>query len=318
MTAGAAAQTVLDAHERAVRGERSSFRMPAALGSGGIEVLCSCGGLSAYVHRLAPNRELVFSGRGADALCVHLCLGDGVAWQAGAADRPEGACREVEAGACYVQAGGGCETVCYAPGGRYEFVSVSFSGAARESLPELLGERGAAEVERAAAGGFSAAAGASARLLAADLLHEGRMGGFAGMYRHGKALELAAAAFSRLALGSAPARTRLSPSDRAALARVRDLLDACPVRTPTLSQLAHEALLSETRLTRGFRELYGTSVHAYAVERRLERARRLLEREGASVARAASEVGYGNPSHFSAAFKRRYGFAPSELARHAG
>ena len=41
--------------------------------------------------------------------------------------------------------------------------------------------------------------------------------------------------------------------------------------------------------------------------------RTLIEIGKMSVAQAAATVGYANPSHFSQAFKERYGVSPSSI-----
>ena len=83
---------------------------------------------------------------------------------------------------------------------------------------------------------------------------------------------------------------------------------AAPLR---LADLAAAAALSQAHLARAFRNAMGVPLHRYVLNRRLERARCLLEREGASVRAAASRCGFADPAHLSKAFQRAFGLPPS-------
>lgn len=109
--------------------------------------------------------------------------------------------------------------------------------------------------------------------------------------------------------------TRISPSDRAGILEVRKLLEQCPYQDITVPQLARQVHISETKLTKGFSSLYGISVHAYQIEKRLEYAASLLVDGEVNVSQAAGLAGYSNMSHFSAAFKKKFGELPKEYKR---
>jgi AraC family transcriptional activator of pyochelin receptor len=92
--------------------------------------------------------------------------------------------------------------------------------------------------------------------------------------------------------------------------RARDILCRDLESPPRLSDLAHAVGTNHSRLNRGFREIYGTTVFGYLRRRRLIEARRLMETEGASVTEAALCVGYGSISSFSKAFFECFGMRP--------
>jgi AraC-like DNA-binding protein len=83
-----------------------------------------------------------------------------------------------------------------------------------------------------------------------------------------------------------------------------DLLDA-----PTLSELATVAGLSKYQVLRRFEKAYGLPPHAWLVQARAERARRLI-RGGGSLALAAVSAGFADQSHMSRVFLRHFGFTP--------
>ena len=101
--------------------------------------------------------------------------------------------------------------------------------------------------------------------------------------------------------------------DRMLEARARLLAS---MRTPpTLSELARQVGTNEFRLKRDFKTLFGEPVHAFLLRRRLDHARTLLLDRDRSVKEIAAEVGYAHVSHFSAAFRRRFGVPPTALRR---
>lgn len=79
---------------------------------------------------------------------------------------------------------------------------------------------------------------------------------------------------------------------------------------PTLKKLSEKTGLNTYRLNIGFKQVYGTTVHNYVMDTKLNNARRMLEHGIDSVNDVAFKIGYTNPSHFIAAFKKRFGTTP--------
>ena len=98
--------------------------------------------------------------------------------------------------------------------------------------------------------------------------------------------------------------------------RAVELIEAEYGRALTLAELARAARMSTYHFARAFRALTGLPPHRYLTAVRLRHAARLLD-QGASVTFTCYEVGFGSPSHFVTAFRKRYGFTPSEVRRGA-
>lgn len=81
----------------------------------------------------------------------------------------------------------------------------------------------------------------------------------------------------------------------------------------SIIDLAKIVGINQTKLKSGFKELFGTTVFGYVRELQMQEARRLLLEEKCYVSEVADQVGYKQPQHFTAAFKRRFGILPSEL-----
>jgi AraC-like DNA-binding protein len=98
------------------------------------------------------------------------------------------------------------------------------------------------------------------------------------------------------------------------VARVREHLLAHVDHHVTLEELADVAGLSRFYLLRAFRRAYGLTPHAYQMQLRLARARRLLA-EGRPLSWVTYEAGFADQSHLTRRFKSFYGFTPALYAR---
>ena len=88
---------------------------------------------------------------------------------------------------------------------------------------------------------------------------------------------------------------------------IQDLLNP-----PSIKQLAKETGLNEHQLKIGFKNLYGKTIFQYLTDYKMEHARHLLENQSYQVSEVCYMIGYSNPSHFIAAFKRKYGITPKK------
>jgi AraC-like DNA-binding protein len=133
------------------------------------------------------------------------------------------------------------------------------------------------------------------------------------LYLESKALELLALTFAQVGLEDthSPARPRLRPDDIERIHHAGDILVDKMDAPPSLLALARHVGLNDFKLKVGFRQVFGTTAFGYLHDRRMERARRMLEERRFNVTEVAGTVGYANPSHFSAAFKRKFGVKPS-------
>ena len=80
-----------------------------------------------------------------------------------------------------------------------------------------------------------------------------------------------------------------------------------------ISQLCEALAMSRSQLYRKFAALTDTTVNQYLQNLRLAKARELLLTTGLNVSEVAYDTGFKNPSHFSRAFSKRYGYAPSQV-----
>ncbi len=81
-----------------------------------------------------------------------------------------------------------------------------------------------------------------------------------------------------------------------------------------VTRIAREVELTRPGFTRVFRERTGTSPWAWVLDRRVERAARLLERQ-VPPSEVADALGFCDQSHLTRVFKRLTGATPGEYQR---
>jgi len=110
--------------------------------------------------------------------------------------------------------------------------------------------------------------------------------------------------------------TRSLPKAHRAIRCAQDYLHDCLAVNVSLVQLSRISGLSPYHLTRSFTASVGMPPHAYQIQLRIERAKRLLL-AGRSVTDAGLEVGFFDLSHFTRHFRRYIGVPPGAYARRA-
>jgi AraC-like DNA-binding protein len=82
---------------------------------------------------------------------------------------------------------------------------------------------------------------------------------------------------------------------------------------PTINQLAKMVSISESKLKKDFKLIYGVPVYEYFQKVRMQAAKDKLLSGDHSVKEVAMELGYSNLSNFTIAFKKEFGLLPSKL-----
>lgn len=83
----------------------------------------------------------------------------------------------------------------------------------------------------------------------------------------------------------------------------------------SLARLAEVAGMSVSHFGAQFRKSAGIPVHEFIIQRRVERAKRLLQESAAPVSQIAAEVGFAHQSHLARWMRRLLGATPSDFRR---
>ena len=108
---------------------------------------------------------------------------------------------------------------------------------------------------------------------------------------------------------------RLTPPDRAKLYKIRDQIDADPAARITLAALSGRHKLNRNKLHSGFKQSFGISIHEYQTERRMQAALHLLRTTDIPISDIGVQVGYEEPTNFTASFKKHFAALPRDVRR---
>lgn len=108
---------------------------------------------------------------------------------------------------------------------------------------------------------------------------------------------------------------RLRPSERLALARLRvEAERRCPLPV-SVSEAQAISGLNRNKIHYGFKELYGSSLQRFCTDIRMRKAVDMLQNSSLAIAEVAEELGYSEPTNFTAAFSRYVGQLPSDFRK---
>ncbi|MEY4865071.1 MAG: hypothetical protein RLZZ114_500 [Bacteroidota bacterium] len=136
--------------------------------------------------------------------------------------------------------------------------------------------------------------------------------------RHGLILQLLGLYFDRTAPNTAACPFLRDQETVRKLKDAKEHLLRDVFNPPTLRVLSKQHGLNEYQLKVGFKEIYGTTVYGYVMDAKLQKSRLLLDSGRYSVNEVAFQVGYQNPSHYIAAFKKKFGTTPKKYTAARG
>lgn len=109
-------------------------------------------------------------------------------------------------------------------------------------------------------------------------------------------------------------RVPLSPGDIGRVMAIEKLLTKNVFNPPpSIQQLARIAAISESKLKKDFKAMYGYPIYEYYQKARMQAAQDKLLTRKYSVKEVAMELGYSNLSNFTIAFKKEFGILLSQL-----
>jgi len=107
-------------------------------------------------------------------------------------------------------------------------------------------------------------------------------------------------------------KPQLSIYDQKKLDTAKRILEENFHNPPTIKKLSSIIGLNESKLKSDFKNSFSSTIHAYTLKLRMETAYKLITESEYQIKEVAMAVGYQNASHFSAAYKKFFGFNPSK------
>lgn len=99
--------------------------------------------------------------------------------------------------------------------------------------------------------------------------------------------------------------------------RAMDYMEANLLNDIRIAELASLARLSPSQFARAFKVSTGFTPHRWLIEQRIQRAKRLMQKEKMSISLAAHLTGFATQSHFTKTFRRLTGTTPGLWMRDA-
>lgn len=112
-----------------------------------------------------------------------------------------------------------------------------------------------------------------------------------------------------------PMRIVSTEQDKKLIQRLHDYLIQLEGALPTLLELASMFGRSAQLLNEDFLAEYGNSIYGFMQERRMQQAHAAILQSDIPLKQLSERMGYTHVSNFSAAFKRRFGYAPGSLRK---
>ncbi len=86
-------------------------------------------------------------------------------------------------------------------------------------------------------------------------------------------------------------------------------------KPPLVADLAKKATMSESKLKRIFKQIFGDSIYSYYQKFRIQSAANLLQQGNMSVSEVGYRLGFTNLSHFSQVFEEQIGVKPKRFSQ---
>lgn len=243
---------------------------------------------------------------------IIFCLNNGISW--GIMDERRSVTIQKNE-SCIYAGHGGTEYICYKKDSNFSFKSIKipityFS----QLLADYFDGQEVTAYEKKLLNGISKVpvTPVMEQILSETSRFTQYRGGLGYLYLDGKLLELLSIYLSEvleldILMGK---NISMSRTERTAIMEAKQIIDGQLAFAPSCEELSRMVHLSMSKLTRGFSSFYGMPIHQYIIEQRLAQAAQLLLEGDWNVSEIAAIVGYGKPSNFAAAFKKKYGVAP--------
>ena len=111
-------------------------------------------------------------------------------------------------------------------------------------------------------------------------------------------------------------RSGISLQDIGAAQKIESLLTNDVTQLPpTIKEMARDAAMSESKLKKVFKAVYGLPPYEYYQQQRMHKARLMLLTGQYSIKDVGYTLGYANLSNFTLAFKKVFGQLPRDLVK---
>lgn len=142
------------------------------------------------------------------------------------------------------------------------------------------------------------------RNILAEMIQDKQHGLIKRLFLKSKVLELLT--LQLCTLKDAPQANALSKK----LYEVAALIEKDVTKIFTIKELSKQVGINDYTLKKEFKRLFGTTINEYSTDLKMKKAKTLLTMSNKTITEISELIGYKNPTHFTAAFKRVVGVTP--------
>lgn len=105
----------------------------------------------------------------------------------------------------------------------------------------------------------------------------------------------------------------ISDNQIKSIIKAKSIIEADLSTNFTIQQLSKLSGTNEQYLKKYFKALYGNTIQKYTMNLKMNYAKELIKSKDIKMSEVAESIGYKHATHFTAAFKRHFGYVPQNL-----
>lgn len=296
--------------------EHIQLQFPKDIGTGHIRQMESKQGLAISNWCMNFNSDVEVHGMNDEQyIKFGFCMKNGITWEI----PKTGKKLEINKGQFFISKGGSFEEhTCYEKGVDFEFIGIKIPiNYFYRSVQENFESKDIELIELVTKSFTKNEISPPMMRVLAKLSTFHYEGGIGSMFLEGNFLELCALYFRMIFDRNNCSLSSLtfSKTDVDAIKDAKRIIDSQIINAPSCEELSRFVHINTSKLCKGFKHLFGRTIHSYIIDRRLEIAALMLMKGTHNVGQIGAFVGYSNMSHFSAAFRKKYGINPKEFQK---
>lgn len=146
-----------------------------------------------------------------------------------------------------------------------------------------------------------------------EIMRCNRSGYFKRLFLEAKVIELFMLQVEQFEEHNCKTFCTLKKKDTEKIYEARAIIEKKVNEPCSLLELSHQVGLNDFKLKKGFKEIFGTTVFGYLNDLKMDRAKELLLSQDIPVGEIARITGFKNQTHFTVAFKKKFGILPKSL-----
>ncbi|WP_165840841.1 helix-turn-helix transcriptional regulator [Larkinella punicea] len=134
------------------------------------------------------------------------------------------------------------------------------------------------------------------------------------LYIEAKIMELLAIQFDQFEqLSTGPVSAPLKSGEVEKMHQIHQIISENPAKNFSLKELSRHVGTNEYNLKKHFKQVFGSTVFGYIQKFRMEKAKEMLADGTLKIAEISRQLGYKHATHFTAAFKKYFGYLPHKV-----